>query len=73
MHPAEKTTEDVVQYGRLIFVAMVMIVLIYKSAKALAGEVPATISTVILGLASTYAYSTNKVIRRKVNKWINKK
>ena len=64
-----KMTEDLVDYARLIIVAMVLIVVVYTVAQSLIGMVPAVIGSIIVGLAFAYIYATNKTVRRTINSW----
>ncbi len=63
----QRLTDDIIDYTRLIIVAMVMIAVVYLVAQSLIGSLPATISSI--GLAFVYIYATNKTVRQAVNSW----
>lgn len=65
----EKMTDDLIDYSRLVIVAMILIVMVYAVAQSLIGMVPASIGSIIIGLAFAYIYATNKVVRREINSW----
>ena len=67
MHPAQKLSRDIIEYGRLALVAMVMIVIVYMVAQSLWGQVPATIGSIVLGIAAVFIIATNKTVRDKIS------
>ncbi len=73
MRPAEKAALDIIDYGKLVIIAMVMIVVVYKIVEALIGMVPAAIGTIIVGIGSIYFYATNKHVKNKINNWLKGK
>lgn len=68
-----KLTEDIIDLGKLIIVAAIMIVVVFMVIKALIGEVPAYVASVIIGLGGIFLYATNKSIRDHVNNWLKGK
>ena len=66
----KKLTEDLIDYAKLVIVAMFLIVLVYLVAQSLFGMVPAVVGSVIIGIAFFYIYSTNKKIRQSINSWL---
>jgi len=65
-------TDDVIDYARLVLVVMVLIVMVYLVAQQLIGMVPASVGSVIIGLAFAYIYATNKTVREAINSWMKK-
>lgn len=63
-------TEDIIDLGKLIIVAVIMIVLVFMVIKSLIGEVPAYVASVIIGLGGIFLYATNKSVREHINNWI---
>jgi len=68
-----KLTEDIIDLGKLIIIAAIMIVVVFMVIKALIGEVPAYVASVIIGLGGVFLYATNKSIRDHVNNWLKGK
>ncbi len=66
MHPAQKLINDIIEYGRLAIVAMIMIVLVYLVAEALWGQVPAIIGSIVIGIATVFITATNKIVKSKI-------
>ena len=59
-------TEDIVDLGKLIIVAAIMIVVVFLVIKSLIGDVPAYVGSVIVGLGGIFLYATNKKVREIV-------
>ena len=68
-----KLTEDIIDLGKLIIIAAIMIVVVFMVIKSLIGEVPAYVASVIIGLGGVFLYATNKSIRDHVNNWLKGK
>ncbi len=68
-----KLTEDIIDIGRLIIVAAIMIYIVFLVTKFVVGEVPAYVSSVIVGLGGIFLYATNKKIREHINNWVSSK
>jgi hypothetical protein len=73
MSKAEKLGEDIIEYGKVAIIAMIMVYVVYQVAQSLIGQAPATIGSIILGIGMIYIYATNQKIRSELNKWIKKK
>ena len=69
----KKLTEDIIDLGKLIIIAAIMIVVVFMVIKSLIGEVPAYVASVIIGLGGVFLYATNKSIRDHVNNWLKGK
>lgn len=67
-----KLTEDIVDLGKLIIVAVIMIVVVFLVIKSLIGEVPAYVASIIIGLGGIFLYATNKSIKNHVNNWLKR-
>lgn len=65
----QKATNELIDYAKLVIVAMVLIVLVYTVAVSLLGQIPAVIGSVILGLAGVFIFVTNKKIRQELLNW----
>ncbi|MCZ7381454.1 MAG: hypothetical protein O8C64_07810 [Candidatus Methanoperedens sp.] len=65
----QKTTYELIDYAYLVIVAMVLIFVVYKFAEVLVGQIPATIGSIILGLAGVFIFVTNKKIRQEILNW----
>ena len=65
----QKTTNELIDYAQLVIVAMVLIVLVYTVAVSLMGQIPATIGSIILGLAGVFIFTTNNKIRQEILNW----
>jgi len=50
-------------------VAMVLMVVVYMFAAALIGQVPATIGSIVVGLAGIFIIATNKKVREEILNW----
>jgi len=68
-----KLTEDIIDLGRLIIIAAIMIVVVFLAIKSLIGEVPAYVASIIVGLGGVFLYATNKSIREHINNWLKGK
>lgn len=68
-----KLTEDIVDLGKLIIVAVIMIVVVFLVIKSLIGEIPAYVASVIIGLGGIFLYATNKSVRDHINNWLRGK
>ena len=68
-----KLTEDIVDLGKLIIVAVIMIVVVFLVIKSLIGEVPAYVASIIIGLGGIFLYATNKSVREHINNWLKGK
>ncbi len=69
INKTQRTTIQLIDYARLILVAMFLIFLVYKVAEILVGQIPATIGSIILGLAGLFIFITNKKIRQEMLNW----
>lgn len=63
-------TDDLIDLAKLVLIAMILIVMVYLVAQNLIGMVPATIGSIIIGLAFVYIYATNKSVRNAINSWL---
>lgn len=72
MNSISKLTNEIIDYGKLIIVAAIMIYVVYIVIKTLIGDLPANVSVVLLGLASIFVYATNKKIRDSIDTWLRK-
>jgi quinol-cytochrome oxidoreductase complex cytochrome b subunit len=61
--------ENVVAYARLVIVAIVCIYVVYKVAETLIGQLPASISAIIMGIVFIYIYVTNENVRNAISGW----
>ena len=68
-----KLTEDIIDLGRLIIVATIMIVVVFLIIKFLVGDVLAYVGSVIIGLGGIFLYATNKKVREHINNWLSGK
>ena len=73
MNQIQKLTNEIIGFGKLIIITATMIYIVYNIIKALIGDLPATISGVIIGLGSLFIYATNKKVRDSINSWLKKK
>ena len=69
----QKLTNDLIDIFRLIFVAIILIVVLFMVIKQLVGEVPAYVGSIIVGLGGVFLYVTNKKVREHINKWLSGK
>lgn len=69
INKTQRTTIQLIDYARLVLVAMFLIFLVYKVAEILVGQIPATIGSIILGLAGLFIFITNKKIRQEMLNW----
>ncbi|MBS3123258.1 hypothetical protein J4437_01345 [Candidatus Woesearchaeota archaeon] len=67
-----KLTEDIIDLGKLVIVAVIMIVVVFLVIKSLIGEVPAYVASIILGLGGIFLYATNKSIKNHINNWLKR-
>ena len=67
-----KLTEDIIDLGKLVIVAVIMIVVVFLVIKSLIGEVPAYVASIILGLVGIFLYATNKSIKNHINNWLKR-
>ena len=65
-----KLTEDILDVGKLIIVAVIMIWVVFLIIKSAVGDVPAYVSTVIIGLGGIFLYGANKKIKEHLNNWL---
>ena len=68
-----RLTEDIIDLGKLIIVAVIMIVVVFLVIKSLIGEVSAYVASAIIGLGGIFIYATNKKIRDHINNWLSSK
>jgi hypothetical protein len=73
MNKIQRLTNEVIDYAKLIIVSAIMIVVVYLVIKSLAGTVPATIASILIGLGLVFIYGTNDKIRHSINEWVKKK
>jgi hypothetical protein len=73
INPIQQTTLDIIDIGKLVFVAIIMIVLLYYVAAAFIGTLPAQISAIIIGLVLVFVYATNQKVRETINDWLKPK
>jgi len=69
----QKLTNDLIDIFKLIFVAIILIVVLFMVIKSLVGEVPAYVASIIIGLGGIFLYATNKSIRDHINDWLKGK
>jgi len=69
----QELTNDLIDIFKLIFVAIILIFVLFMVIKQLAGEVPAYVSSVIIGLGGIFLYATNKSVRDHINNWLKGK
>lgn len=70
MNEPNKIAMNLIDYAKLVITAMVMIYVVYFVAKELAGQVPATIGAVIIGIGSVYVYISNRKVKDEMNSWL---
>ncbi len=68
-----KLSEDIIDIGRLVIVAIIMIVVVYLVIKSLIGEVPAYVASSIIGLGGVFLYATNQKVRGYIKSWLKGK
>jgi len=71
--PGEELKNEIIGYGIVVFVAMIMIYMIYIVAQTLIGQLPATVGSIIIGLAALYIVFTNGKVRESIKDWGKKK
>lgn len=64
----QRTTNQLIDYATLVIVAMVLVYVVYVIAQSLIGQVPAVIGSVMIGLAGSYIFITNKKVREELLK-----
>ena len=69
----KKLTEDIIDLGKLIIVAIIMIVVVFMVIKSIIGEVPAYVASVIIGFGGIFLYATNKSVKDHINNWLKGK
>ena len=69
----QKLTNDLIDIFKLIFVAIILVVVLFMVIKSLVGEVPAYVASIIIGLGGIFLYATNKSIRDHINDWLKGK
>ena len=72
----EKTqalTKDLIDKFYLVFVAVILIVILFTVIKQLAGEVSAYVASIIMGLGIIFFYATNKKVVEHINNWLKGK
>lgn len=69
----QQLTNDLIDIFKLIFVAIILIVVLFMVIKQLVGEVPAYVSSIIVGLGGVFLYATNKSVRNHINNWLKGK
>jgi len=69
----KQLTEDIVDLGKLIIVAVIMIVVVFLVIKSLIGDVPAYVGSVIISLGGIFLYAANKKVREHINSWLSGK
>ena len=71
--PVQQTTLEIIDYFKLVFVAIILIVVMYYIIAGFIGQLPAQISTIIVGLAVLFIYGTNKKVRESIQSWLKPK
>ena len=66
-------TNDLIDIFKLIFVAIILIVVLFIAIKQLVGDVPAYVGSVIVGLGGVFLYATNKKVRVHMKNWLSGK
>jgi len=69
----QQLTNDLIDIFKLIFVAIILIVVLFMVIKQLIGEVPAYVASIIIGLGGVFLYATNKSVRDHINNWLKGK
>jgi hypothetical protein len=69
----KKLTDDILDLGKLIIVAVIMIWVIFLIIKSAVGELPAYVGSAIIGLGGIFLYATNKKIRTHFHDWLKGK
>tara|TARA_Y100000310_G_C20545236_1_gene745263 strand:- start:148 stop:387 length:240 start_codon:yes stop_codon:yes gene_type:complete len=69
----QKLTNDLIDIFKLIFVAIILIVVLFIAIKQLVGDVPAYVGSVIVGLGGVFLYATNKKVRVHMKNWLSGK
>ena len=59
-------SDEIVDYAKLVIVAMVCIYVVYEVAISLIGQLPANIASIIIGIGFLYVYTTNKKVRESI-------
>lgn len=69
----QQLTNDLIDIFKLIFVAIILIVVLFIAIKQLIGDVPAYVGSVIVGLGGIFLYATNKKVRAHIKNWLSGK
>jgi len=72
-NPIQQTTLDLIDIAKLVFVAIILIVMLYYVVASFVGTLPAQVSAVIIGLFLVFMYATNQKVRETINEWIKPK
>lgn len=67
----QQLTEDMIDIFRLVFVAIILIVVLFLVIKQLIGEIPAYVASIIVGLGGIFLYAINKKVREHINDWLS--
>jgi|WetSurMetagenome_2_1015567.scaffolds.fasta_scaffold30367_1 hypothetical protein len=70
LNSVQQTTLDIIDYFKLVFVAIILIVVMYYVISAFIGQLPAQISIIIIGLAMAFIYATNQKVRESISSWL---
>ena len=70
---AQQATLEIIDYFKLVFVAIILIVVMYYVIAGFIGQLPAQISTIIIGLAIVFIYGTNQKVRASIQSWLKPK
>jgi len=72
-NPIQQTTLDLIDIAKLVFVAIILIVMMYYVVASFIGTLPAQISVVIVGLLLVFMYATNQKVRETISDWVKPK
>jgi hypothetical protein len=72
-NPVQQTTLDLIDIAKLVFVAIILIVMMYYVVASFIGTLPAQISVVIVGLLLVFMYATNQKVRETISDWVKPK
>ena len=72
-NPIQQTTLDLIDIAKLVFVAIILIVMMYYIVASFIGTLPAQISVVIVGLFLVFMYATNQKVRETISDWVKPK
>ena len=73
MNKIQRQTYEIIDYTKLVIVVIVCIWIVYFIAKELAGELPATIGSVVFGVAWTFIFVVSKKARNSMLSWVKKR